>query len=300
MSEVSFSSESPEFSAPPQLKGLPAEQIAHALELLEQADLLVVAAGAGMGVDSGLPDFRGREGFWRAYPALARAQLSFQHIANPLAFERQPRLAWGFYGHRLQLYRQTQPHAGFEILRRWGERLPLGLAVFTSNVDGQFQKAGYAPDLLHECHGSIHHLQCLAGCGQAIWPAEGFEPEVDAEACLLLNAAPVCPRCGGLARPNILMFGDWSWQEERSAEQGERLQALLARARRPLVIEIGAGSDVPSVRHFSHRLIQQHQGRLLRINPREPQVPSGMDLGLAHGALAVLQALDWAGAGAAV
>ena len=94
------------------------------------------------------------------------------------------------------------------------------------------------------------------------------------------------------------MFGDWSWQDERSAEQGERLQTLLARARRPLVIEIGAGSDVPSVRHFSHRVIQHHQGRLLRINPREPQVPGGMDLGLAHAALAVLQALDSAGAGA--
>lgn len=38
--------------------------------LIAQADGLVVAAGAGMGVDSGLPDFRGREGFWRAYPAL--------------------------------------------------------------------------------------------------------------------------------------------------------------------------------------------------------------------------------------
>ncbi|WP_263561826.1 SIR2 family NAD-dependent protein deacylase [Paucibacter sp. DJ1R-11] len=268
------------------------EVIAHALELLEQADALLVAAGAGMGVDSGLPDFRGREGFWQAYPALARAQLSFQHIANPLAFERQPRLAWGFYGHRLQLYRRTQPHAGFQILRRWGEQRPLGLAVFTSNVDGQFQKAGYEQEPVHECHGSIHHLQCLAGCGQPIWPAEDFEPEVDTEACLLINAAPVCRRCGGMARPNILMFGDGGWRDERSAEQGECLDAWLSRSRRPLVIEIGAGSDVPSVRHFSHRLIQQHRGRLLRINPREPRVPGPLDLGFAAGALAVLRELD--------
>lgn len=50
----------------------------HAASLIEQADALIVAAGAGMGVDSGLPDFRGAEGFWQAYPALREAQ-SQQH-----------------------------------------------------------------------------------------------------------------------------------------------------------------------------------------------------------------------------
>ena len=52
--------------------------LAHAAELISQADALVVTAGAGMGVDSGLPDFRGTEGFWKAYPALGREQMDFQ------------------------------------------------------------------------------------------------------------------------------------------------------------------------------------------------------------------------------
>ena len=63
-----------------------------------------------MGVDSGLPDFRGEHGFWKAYPALGRAKISFDSIASPEAFEKNPRLAWGFYGHRLKLYRETVPH----------------------------------------------------------------------------------------------------------------------------------------------------------------------------------------------
>ena len=50
------------------------ESIAHAAELIEQADALVIAAGAGMGVDSGLPDFRGNAGFWNVYPALRAAR----------------------------------------------------------------------------------------------------------------------------------------------------------------------------------------------------------------------------------
>lgn len=61
-----------------------------------------------MGVDSGLPDFRGNEGFWKAYPALARAGISFIEAANPDTFHARPATAWRFYGHRLQLYRETR------------------------------------------------------------------------------------------------------------------------------------------------------------------------------------------------
>ena len=50
--------------------------IEQAASLIKDADGLLITAGAGMGVDSGLPDFRGREGFWRAYPALGRANPS--------------------------------------------------------------------------------------------------------------------------------------------------------------------------------------------------------------------------------
>ena len=67
-------------------------------------------------------------------------------------FARDPELAWGFYGHRQALYRATVPHAGFGVLVRWSATRPT--RVFTSNVDGQFQRAGLS-DVL-ECHGSIH------------------------------------------------------------------------------------------------------------------------------------------------
>src|SRR5438445_8809587 len=84
---------------------------------IARADALLIGAGAGMGVDSGLPDFRGTEGFWNAYPPFRKLGLSFVDLANPRWFRSDPELAWGFYGHRLNLYRATQPHAGFELLR---------------------------------------------------------------------------------------------------------------------------------------------------------------------------------------
>ena len=76
---------------------------ATAAHLIDEADSLVICAGAGIGVDPGLPDFRGPGGFWQAYPALGRARIRFEEIASPAAFKQHPTLAWGFYGHRLRL-----------------------------------------------------------------------------------------------------------------------------------------------------------------------------------------------------
>ncbi|MCO8648005.1 NAD-dependent protein deacetylase, partial [Burkholderia multivorans] len=113
---------------------LSADLVAAAVAALSRADALLVTAGAGIGVDSGLPDFRGTDGFWRAYPALRHERFEFHEIASPQAFRARPQLAWGFYGHRLALYRSTVPHAGFAILRRWIDAMPNGGFVLTSNV----------------------------------------------------------------------------------------------------------------------------------------------------------------------
>lgn len=252
-----------------------------AADLIDRADGLLITAGAGMGVDSGLPDFRGAEGFWKAYPALGKAGLHFQTIASPEPFRSRPRLAWGFYGHRLNLYRRTMPHEGFRILLDLADSMPRGAFVATSNVDGQFQKAGFRDSEVCEVHGSIHHLQCLKGCAGDIWSARGFDPVVDEDQCLLTSDLPACPHCGGLARPNILMFGDAGWLEFRERIQNAALRQWLRRVERPLVIELGAGTSIPTVRMIG----QQVDGPMIRINPRESQVPRKTDISLALAAL---------------
>jgi len=256
---------------------------------LRDADGLLITAGAGMGVDSGLPDFRGRDGFWRAYPALRHRGLSFEDMANPVRFAEHPKLAWGFYGHRLKLYRETVPHEGFAILRRWAGRMPRGAFVFTSNVDGQFQKAGFSESQVHECHGSIHTLQCLEGCTTDTWPAEGFHPLVNEKTSELENSLPRCPRCGSLARPNILMFGDWAWIDEPYEKQRVRFEDWITSTSRPVVVELGAGKAVPTVRRFSEH--SSHQ-RLIRINLREAKTSPMHGVGFEGGAAATLERID--------
>lgn len=262
-----------------------------ATEWLAQADGLLIAAGAGMGVDSGLPDFRGDQGLWRAYPALERAGLRFVEIANPASFDTDPRLAWGFYGHRLALYRRTRPHAGFGLLQQLAEHRENGLAVITSNVDGQFQAAGFTEDVVHECHGSIHFLQCTRPCTQEVWPASSLTPVVDEAQCQWLGELPRCAQCGALARPNILMFDDAEWIPDRTDAQQARLEAWLGKTQHPVIIELGAGTHVPSVRNFNEHLVRTHGAKLIRINPRDADVPSKSAIGLSLSALDGLQAL---------
>ena len=169
-------------------------ELARTAQAIREAEALLITAGAGMGVDSGLPDFRGTEGFWRAYPQFARLGLRFEQLASPSWFFRDPPLAWGFYGHRLNLYRATSPHAGFEVLLRWARAKPAGFFVFTSNVDGQFQRAGFPDDRLAECHGTIHHLQCAEPCCGDIWPAGATRVHVDEQTLRAADPLPRCPR----------------------------------------------------------------------------------------------------------
>lgn len=257
-----------------------------AAAVLASAEALLIGAGAGMGVDSGLPDFRGPEGFWRAYPPFRGRRL--EEMSNPYWFEADPELAWGFFGHRLTLYRETAPHAGFRWLFHTAAMLPGGVFVFTSNVDGQFQKAGFPEDSVHECHGSIHHLQCLEPCTHRLWPAGETRVEVDTSVMRARSALPTCPSCGAVARPNILMFGDAGWISDRADAQAARLARWRddLRGRRLVVLELGAGLAIPTVR----RVCESAGGTLIRINPREPGVPRG-GIGLQLGALEALRKL---------
>jgi len=262
---------------------------ARCAERIAQSSGLLIAAGAGMGVDSGLTSFREPGDFWRAFPPLQQAGLSYEEIANPRAFADKPEFAWGFYGHRIQHYREASPHRGFAILREITARLPDGAFVYTTNVDGHFQKAGFADEMICEAHGSIHHLQCTTPCSDHIWSADGFEPVVDSSTCRHEKPWPSCPDCGKLARPNTLMFGDWNWLEQRASQQEARFMAWLRAASNPLVLELGAGKSV-----FMVRMMSERSGfPLIRINLHDPEISGSDHISVPLGALAALEGI-WA------
>lgn len=264
-----------------------------AVEAIRQAQAVVLATGAGMGVDSGLPDFRGNQGFWMAYPMLGKKGISFAEIANPRWFHLDPARAWGFYGHRLMLYRETVPHEGFQALKRMQEALGFELFCYSSNVDGQLQRAGFAEELIVECHGSIHHLQCIRGCYDEIWSADELVVEVNAETLRATSELPVCHHCGSGARPAIYMFGDSGWVETRTRQQFDYYGDFLRQhgAGSVVVLEVGAGVHVPNVRYQAERLQSTFGATLIRINPRAPEGPAGT-ISLASGGAETLLAIE--------
>ena len=297
------------------------EQIEAAAALIRECDALLVCTGAGMGVDSGLGTFRGKNaGVW---PPLLKRGLDFSEVSDPQWFEDDAHFAWAFWKFRHDAYTQAPPHRGYSLLREWAEGKPHGMFSFTSNIDGHWFEAGVPEDRCWEVHGTVRHLQCTDdSCCAPPEPGgeegaakdsarTGSWPTADALAGLredpetnrIVGGAEVLPRCrncGGLARPNVLMFGDWNHETTRSDAQEAAYEAWQAEitaggpAPKVAVIEIGAGMAVPTVRMEAQHAADQWNAPLIRLNLETPQVEHLKQPGvsIAIGALEALVKID--------
>jgi len=252
------------------------DPIRQAAELIASADALIIATGAGMGADSGLPTYRGPAGFSNAYPIVQQLGLSYRELATPAMLGRDPYLAWGFHALFAKLFRAAEPHAGYGILRRWMMRMRAGAFVYTSNVDGHFQRAGFDPRMILECHGTTMRLQCSVPCSDQTWDASPPVAFIES-AMRVVDPLPRCGNCGALARPNVRLFSDPQWVGRSTLAQSKAFEQWKANCagKRVVIIECGAGTAVPAVRLASELAMQQLNARLIRINPVDTNVPGG-------------------------
>lgn len=183
--------------------------------------------------------------------------------------------------HRYELYKSTEPHKGFTMLREWGEKMDYGYFVYTSNVDGHFQKAGFSHDHIVECHGRINYLQCAdISKNSEIWPMDDVTFDIDMSTLKCRSALPQGPPgvYDKLACPNILMFSDFDFLSDITDAQEERYHSFIENLNKKqvpfVVIEIGAGHAVPTIRITSEQLVDSSkQATLIRINPTDSDVP---------------------------
>ncbi len=257
---------------------------------LEEAHAIVINAGAGMGRDSGLADYRGEGGQWGALET--ETGQSIFEVVNPQMFLDNPARAWGVFLKRMVEYERTTPHEGFQILLKWIKKYALDYFVLTSNIDGHFQKAGFAPENVRELHGSLAYFQS----GHLEQSSALWRNEVPAET-LLAQAEegifPLCPDTTLPARPNVYMFRDDTYINTISKEQEAFFQTFLERNadKNIVVFEIGSGPHVQTVR-LKTRLLKTHHGaKIVRINPKDFAVKPP-HIGIAEGALKALKDID--------
>ncbi len=268
----------------------PYHRIETAKSLIQEADAILITAGAGMGVDSGLPDFRGNEGLWNAYPPLKKAGYEFTQVESGYLFNREPHLAWGFYGHRIDLYRNTAPHQGFKFLLDLAQAKQNNYFIFTSNVDRHFQKAGFDRDKIYEVHGSIEYLQCINNCNTKI-VENNLKLDVDMDT-LMAKDVPYCKDCEEVMVPNILFFGGTDFNESKVQEQNKLFLSWLDSMKelKIVILEIGAGTTVPTIRNFNDSYSKRHENvRLIRINPVENEVYNDGDIGIKGKGLDIIE-----------
>ena len=157
---------------------------------------VLALTGAGVSAESGIPTFRGKEGYW----TIGAREYHPQELATHEAFEQMPWSVWAWYLYRRGVCRRAEPNAAHKALVRLATALPDRFALVTQNVDGLHRKAGSPDAQTFPIHGDITLMRCADDCTIDRFPipdgvpdlAKGEDVSADAKALL------VCPRCGGM------------------------------------------------------------------------------------------------------
>lgn len=197
----------------------------------------VVFTGAGMSTESGLPDFRSRHnGLWKKKDP--------SQIASTKALNKNVEAFIEFYRERVLGVKEFGPHQGHYILAKW-EQQGFIRSIITQNVDGFHQEAG--SKRVAELHGTLQKVHCQT-CGRE-YSSENY-----------VNNDFYC-ECGGVLRPNIVLFGEALPQEafQFALEEAEKAD---------LFIVLGSSLSVTPANQFP--LIAKENGAKLVIVNMEP------------------------------
>lgn len=291
--------------------------VQRAVNLIEEADAVLIAGGAGLSVPSGI-DYANTEWFSRQFPGFAREHPEVQQMGSywNLSFDQSiwadDRRAWCYLvGQCRHFCCDGADDPTYQNLRRLVEDKPS--FVLTTNVDRMFVRNGWSSNNVYSMNGDQGLLQCGSstkkGCGHVmdarpVWDA--LEPHINWETCRLADGvpAPTCPQCGLDALfPNTArgsFFISDHWQPNKRAYV-QFMKSALADGKKLTVIEVGVGFSSPgAIRYPMEQLTASEENvSLIRVNlespgmqlqvPRDRHVPLGMDIAAAMASLVQLR-----------
>ena len=173
--------------------------------IAERGGRLVVLTGAGISAESGIPTFRGPEGFWTAGSRVYRPQ----ELATQRMFSANPTVVWPWYLWRQAECAKAEPNAAHRALVRIESALGDRFTLVTQNVDGLHHRSGSSSERTMEIHGNINAHRCAAGCGTraALPTLDGVGPACEFDE--RWKPALTCSRCGEWMRPHVLWFDEY-------------------------------------------------------------------------------------------
>jgi NAD-dependent deacetylase len=197
---------------------------------------ILVITGAGVSAESGIPTFRGKDGYWRS--------LDPAKLATPEAFARDPELVWQWYSERRERIRAAKPNAAHKAITRLSILTPEFLLV-TQNVDDLHARAGTAKEKMVQIHGDIFVTRC-SRCDE-----EDRKNE---------RELPRCSACGALIRPGVVWFG-----EQLDPGKIETVERFLGGGPVDLTLVVGTTALFGYIMDWAMR-----GGReLIEVNPEE-------------------------------
>ena len=217
--------------------------------LLAKAQRILIITGAGISADSGLPTYRGIGGLY--HDRLTAEGLTIEEALSGEMMAFRPEISWKYIAEIEANCRGARPNAAHELIAAL-EREKAMVCVLTQNVDGLHADAGSRN--LIEMHGTVHRLRC-DDCANARQVSDYAG----------LQFPPECPRCGGIMRPDIVLFG-----EQLPDHAIERLEHVLQQGL-DLVISIGTTSVFPYI--AGPVIWAAHDGvPTVEINPGDTEV----------------------------
>jgi NAD-dependent deacetylase len=218
---------------------------------------VVALTGAGISAESGIPTFRGKEGYW----VVGSRNYMPQEMATREMFERAPEEVWRWYLYRFGVCRDARPNAGHEALVRLERALGERFTLVTQNIDGIHRRAGSRRVLC--IHGDAAYVRCARDCGLGVVDLPPVAPRGDGPLTPAERAALTCPRCGGWLRPHVL------WFDEYYDEENYRLDtALRAAGAAELLLVVGT-SGATNLPMQIGQLVFRRGAALVDVNPEE-------------------------------
>ncbi len=242
---------------------------AAAAEASPDAPLLVLT-GAGISAASGIPTFRGPEGYWRVGSRNYRPE----ELATRAAFDAMPDEVWSWYLYRRGVCRRAAPNAAHEALAALEGRLGESFRLVTQNVDGLHARAGHDPERLYAIHGNIDRMRPVGG-GPVVPIPEAIPLEWPKTRSLVPEERALLVHQGRPTRPHVL------WFDESYDEAHFRFESTIrATAAACLVMIVGTSGATTLPLHVG-RLAARQGTPLLVVNPEPNPFVAMLEAGAA-------------------